>query len=87
MMKGKSEMINSASGSRALDAALKGLGLKREDIYSPGAGTDGKLCCLNFKTDFQRYECMVDTDSMRLTGINSEPDSSGFFENFKYPSF
>ena len=86
-MKGKPEMINSLSDSRALDAALKGLGLKREEIYSPEAGTDGKLCCLNFKTDFQRYECIADKDSMELMGINSEPDSSGFFENYKYQSF
>ena len=80
-------MINCASDSRALDAALKSLALNREEIYSPEARNDGKLCCLNFKTDFQRYECMVDTDSMELMGINSEPDSSGFFENYKYMSF
>lgn len=80
-------MKESSLYNSALNAALKDLELNKSDIRCPEAELKDGLCCLSFNTDFQRYECMVDSQSLNVLGINTVPDNSGVFENYNYTGF
>ena len=70
--------------NRALNLALKTLDIKRDEVHCPEIYMRYGVLCLNFQTDFQRYECMLDRKGSKLLGINSVPDNSGCFEKYKY---
>ena len=70
----------------AFSAAGKELNIEKKDMLHRNARLQQGLCWLSFSTEFQKYECAVEPASMEVLGINSEPDNSGFFENYKYQS-
>ena len=72
---------------RAFNAAAAQLQIPRAEMKNERAEIRQGLCWISFQTDFQSYECALEPGGSELSGIDSRPDSSGFFMDYKYQSF
>lgn len=68
----------------ALTAALNETGLQPGDIRDVSIEKQGELFYISFRTDWQQYECYVDTESFQVLGLNFMPYTEEWCGSLEY---
>ena len=68
----------------ALTAALNETGLQPRDIRDVSIQKQGELFYVNFRTDWQQYECYVDAASFQVLGLNFMPFTEEWCGSLEY---
>ena len=71
-------MKNTVIYTNILSEAMRQTNIKADELHSHDGEMKDGLCHLNVYTAFQKYDIIVDPESMEVLGINAEPFISDY---------